>query len=211
MTPMPVADLSAIQQALWQAIQDNDPAAARDAMALGAHIRAPRSLAGGVLPIHWASRQDTSDLLRLLVGAGLCGPDLDERDAYGRTPLHFASQAPLGDEWLRLVLPEPQLHGDHPVFLLLSLGASPHIHNKDGDTPLHIAAGANSMLAAEALLAAGASPLARNLRGETPLDRAVAMGRAAMRHFLSAAIEDAELRASTPSPSDAPLLPPRRI
>jgi ankyrin repeat protein len=56
------------------------------------------------------------------------------------------------------------------LHLLLSAGAKADAEDEDGLTPLHYAAMANSLLAAQALVEAGASPQARDAAGRLPAD-----------------------------------------
>jgi ankyrin repeat protein len=72
------------------------------------------------------------------------------------------------------------------IVYFLSRGARPDLQNRDGDTPLMLAARAGWIEAAEALLARGANINLANGRGETPLIRAVQLRDIAMVRVLIA-------------------------
>ena len=59
------------------------------------------------------------------------------------------------------------------VAALLAAGADPKAYDKNGETPLHVAARWSSLDAIEALIAAGADANARDESGKTPLHTAV--------------------------------------
>lgn len=52
---------------------------------------------------------------------------------------------------------------------LLQAGASPHVRDFDGNTPLHHASASGSLKALRLLVSCGANPLAKNLSDWTPL------------------------------------------
>lgn len=86
------------------------------------------------------------------------GGDPDARDVYGETLLHLAAAEE--SSW--------------PVRQLLSAGANVDLLDRDGQTPLHYAAG-RSPSSVCLLIAAGSHVNARNHQGETPLSLAAAM------------------------------------
>ena len=94
----------------------------------------------------------------------------DTRDAWGRTPLHLASQA----NW-------PDI-----VDVLLEVGHDPEARDRWGRTPLHVAAGNTAEHASHSLLTSGASIEAIDSDGRTPLHHAARTGAARMVQFLLA-------------------------
>lgn len=130
----------------------------------------------GETPLHLASAQNTATLL----GAGAsvnasdnegwtplmraisaekmellltAGPDVDVRNIYGRTALHYAA-----DDY-----PSPEV-----VKMLLNAGADPNIPDVDGWTPLHSAVLWNDQEKILLLLHAGARSMAEDKNGYTP-------------------------------------------
>eukprot|EP00882_Tetradesmus_deserticola_P005392 GHRQ01005674.1.p2 GENE.GHRQ01005674.1~~GHRQ01005674.1.p2 ORF type:complete len:255 (+),score=76.93 GHRQ01005674.1:701-1465(+) len=73
------------------------------------------------------------------------------------------------------------------VALLLKLGADPDIPNKNGWTPLHVAAASGSTTATRTLLEHGANVEATNSEGKTPLSLAVDQQHAAVVPMLNPA------------------------
>lgn len=115
----------------------------------------------GLLPIHVAAAAGHADMLSIL---GVLGASCDAgtRDG-GDTALHLAAaggglNAPGRQECLEV--------------LLGPLGARPDLVNKDGRTPLHLAAQAGNLPALAALLAAGAHRSAQDMQGQRPVDLA---------------------------------------
>ena len=101
-----------------------------------------------------ATAEKVADCLR-------SGADLEARNKYGRTPLHYAAM----------------FNGNPAVTnLLMEAGADPNVRDQRSRTPLHGAARANENLAViTALLDAGAELDVRSgLDGGTPLHRAAA-------------------------------------
>ena len=113
---------------------------------------------------------DTAALKALLSN----GVDLSEQDPDGETPLHLAVKAALGDV-LRSASVDVPLIEEEPSRACFDLiigaaktawgfVASQHLHNEQGQMPLHIAASRGSFPICEALLAADAPVNACALR-----------------------------------------------
>lgn len=64
--------------------------------------------------------------------------------------------------------------------------------NREGNTPLHVAAWHNQRYSARALLKLGADPRTMNNKGETPMDAAIAAGHGRIVTLLQDAIAAAE-------------------
>ena len=96
---------------------------------------------------------------------------VDVRDDSGRTPLHYATR----DGGL---YPGEQLYGDifHCIRLLLDSGASAEAQNKDGSTPLHVAASKMSQEIVQLLIENSTNIDLRNNQGQTVLNRASQRG-----------------------------------
>jgi ankyrin repeat protein len=96
---------------------------------------------------------DPTEVRRLLS----VGADVNAKNDYGSTPLHWAS-----------------LRGHVQVFKeLLDHGANIEAKNAGGDTPLHDASWRGHLPAVKALLSGGANILAVTNRGELPIHQAV--------------------------------------
>ena len=115
----------------------------------------------GFAPLHYIAT--ATSVPRTAIEAIIrAGGDINVRDKYANTPIHWAAMAgnPAG------------------ISNLLALGADPSAQNYDGETPLHAAASIHlqtSVQCCRALIAAGASPNTQeNSRSETPLHRAAA-------------------------------------
>jgi CubicO group peptidase (beta-lactamase class C family) len=101
--------------------------------------------------LHLAVLQGDEDTIRQHIEAG---SDINEKDAYGSTPLVVA--ATFG----RTAAAE----------MLLEALADPEIPNNDGSAPLHVAAFLGHTEIVKALLDAGADPHSRNMSGSTAYD-----------------------------------------
>ena len=124
-----------------------------------------------------ATRSAGNAALRQLLADGA---DVNARNKFGDTPLHFAAQrkhveavrlllaagANVNARGLQEVTPLHGAVGAETVSLLLAAGADVNARSEFGATPLHKAAGAET---ASLLLAAGADVNARSRWGFTPL------------------------------------------
>lgn len=112
---------------------------------------APAQAAGR---IHEAVRAGDLAKVKALVAGNPAA--VNEKDARGRTPLHFAS-----------VAAKPDI-----LAFLVANGADVKAADPEGFTPLHWAASEGRADAARALIAAGADPNALSARGVSPLESA---------------------------------------
>ena len=118
-----------------------------------------------------------SDITRCLQA----GAQLEERDQYGWTPLHWAASC----------------EDVEPVMALLEAGANTNAQTDDGETPLHAAALFGSADVVMALLNAGSYLESRTTNGgETPLHVAARNGHADVVTVLTAAGANLEARDS---------------
>lgn len=101
--------------------------------------------------LHLAALQGDVEAVRRIVDAGA---DLDQKDAYGSSPLVIA--ATFGKAEVARAL--------------IDAGADLQVANAEGSTPLHIAAFFGRTEIVETLLQHGADRQARNRAGHTPLD-----------------------------------------
>ena len=113
-------------------------------------------------PLHYAARYQEEALLPIVTSLLQAGADPGSEqgmDDYGLSPLHQALMNP------EVTAPV--------VETLLEAGADPTARDKDGDTPLHIAANrTEDVTIIEALLDAGADVRAENDDGNRPVDLA---------------------------------------
>ena len=96
------------------------------------------------------------------------GGAVDARSIDGKSFLHYACS-----EETALVAPQAAQRRELFVAELLAQGASASLRDKDGWTPLQLAANTGSTGLARLLLKAGADPSAADPRGYTPLHQAV--------------------------------------
>ncbi len=108
-----------------------------------------------IASIHVAALQGNTEAIRQHIKAGT---DLNERDAYGSTPLIVAT-----------TFGKTEAAG-----LLIEAGADLNIRNNDGSTPLHIAAFLCRTQIVKALLDKGANRYLRNNAGSTAYDSVAA-------------------------------------
>jgi len=112
-------------------------------------------------PLHDAVSAGRTQEVRELIRAG---PELvNERDRFGRTPLHWAAQ---------------EGHAEIAEYLIAE-GARIDVKDKPplGCTPLHVAVGCGQETVVRVLLDDGASLDVRDEQGRTPLDTAIQNGR----------------------------------
>ncbi len=146
--------------------------------------------------VQTAPRRTITDLLQTEIP--------DETDAWGRTPLHLATQEnrvaivadllqaghdpAVTDHWGRNVLHVAAgNNATDVVSLLLTDAAAPHALDSDGCTPLHHAARSGSLCTLRQLLAAGSDAAAISHTGYTPLHEAAQANDAAgLQHLLAA-------------------------
>jgi len=132
--------------------------------------------------LQWAMLQDQPRMLKLLLELGA---DPSQQGQGGQTALHTAAMAKR-KPYLKLllegganpdatngrtqasVLAEALMSGNREaVALLLAHRANPNLADRQGDTPLHVAAQINDYDGMLALLKAGANPAIRNRSGKT--------------------------------------------
>lgn len=139
-------------------------------------------------PLVEAIRKGDSAAVRQLVKAG---ENLNSRDGYGNTPLHWAALT----------------SHERMVESLLEAGADVRATNNAGATPLHWGVGSERVVGL--LLGAGANPNAHSLAGGTPLHAAAGRPEsfAQVKRLLDAGAEvDAARIPTTPfEPRDTPL------
>jgi ankyrin repeat protein len=129
----------------------------------------------GYAPIHWAAMYAKLPVLTFFHEHKL---NLDTRDYLGQSALHLAMGNPFSN-----------IHRKHAevVELLLKYGADPTIRDKQGATPLHVAAGlVGQAPAAKAIVEKGKGVQidAQDERGNTPLHRAAAFANVALLDYL---------------------------
>ena len=131
---------------------------------------------GGDYPLHHAAGRggDLTAVVQLLRLGSERGFDVNAKNNYGRTPLHYAAG------WGNATI----------VATLLAAGADVSAKGNYGDTPLHYAIRWGYTTIAATLLAAGADAYAKNNHGDTPLHTASFWGRAIIAATLLAAGAD---------------------
>ena len=136
----------------------------RLAIAVLTTMLAGLALAAFAGPIHDAVR--AGDLARVKALVAENPKVVNEKDARGRSPLHYASDAAKDD-----IAPR-----DAIVEFLLANGADVNADDDLGQTPLHLAAAAGRMGTVNLLLAKGADQKAVSRDGRTLMHRAAAGG-----------------------------------
>lgn len=166
--------------ALARAIAAGDEAAVRALAGGGASLA--RQGKDGITLLQWSMLEDRPDMLRLLLELGA---DPAQIGYNGMTALHAAAGAQ-GKPFLRILLESganPDLRDGRTeapvidqalmtgnrdaVFLLLADKANPNLADRQGDTPLHVAAQISDYGSLLVLLEAGADPTIRNRAGQT--------------------------------------------
>ena len=146
---------------LWLAITDDqaDPEIVALLLEHGADANAV-GLAeepGQMTHLHWASISGGPTTYAVIKHLLTYGADVQARDNFGTTPLHYASQT-----------------SDHSVIqLLLDHGAHINAKGKDDWTPLHAASWSDKPPNVDLLLRKGADFNARNSHGQTPCEYTV--------------------------------------
>jgi ankyrin repeat protein len=110
-----------------------------------------------VRPLELAASRGALPVVELLVRAGA---DVNAPNAWGQTPLHFATRGPWG-------------YAELVTSLLLSRGAALETADVQGFTALHAAAAHENPELVAQLIARGADAGARTKMGSTPLDVAL--------------------------------------
>jgi ankyrin repeat protein len=135
----------------------------------GADVTA--TTADGSTALHLATRGmggTTAEIGAFLIGKGL---NPNARNAQGRTPMFYAVQFGLSDDWKPAV--------NTAIAVLLAKGADLKAVDNDGNTLMHAAVEAPLALSQEGmrfLLHRGADINAKNTAGKTPLDVATKTG-----------------------------------
>ena len=144
--------VSASEEALWRAIEQDDEAAAL-ALVRAGNLDVKARNAAGDTPLHRAAEKGMRSLAESLLARGA---EVNARSKNGETPLHFAA-----------------LDADASVAeLLLDAGADPGAQNNDGESVLMWAALSGHVAVAQRLLARGADANARDRKGSLPLHAA---------------------------------------
>jgi len=144
--------VSASEEALWRAIEQDDEAAAL-ALVRAGNLDVKARNAAGDTPLHRAAEKGMRSLAESLLARGA---EVNARSKNGETPLHFAA-----------------LDADVSVAeLLLDAGADPGAQNNDGESVLMWAALSGHVAVAQRLLARGADANARDRKGSLPLHAA---------------------------------------
>jgi ankyrin repeat protein/uncharacterized membrane protein YfcA len=144
--------VSASEEALWRAIEQDDEAAAVALVRAGGVDVKARNTSGDT-PLHRAAEKGMRSLAESLLARGA---EVNARSKNGETPLHFAA-----------------LDADASVAeLLLEAGADPAAQNNDGESVLMWAALSGHVAVAQRLLARGADANAKDRKGSLPLHAA---------------------------------------
>ena len=144
--------VSASEEALWRAIEQDDEAAAVALVRAGGVDVKARNTSGD-MPLHRAAEKGMRSLAESLLARGA---EVNARSKNGETPLHFAA-----------------LDADASVAeLLLEAGADPAAQNNDGESVLMWAALSGHVAVAQRLLARGADANAKDRKGSLPLHAA---------------------------------------
>lgn len=165
---------------LATAIADNDAAAVRRLVQAGAKLSELGQQ--DVTLLQWAMLRNQPAMVNLLLSLGA---DPMQRGFDRQTALHVAAMVK-GKAYLRMMLDhgaDPNVRGgrtEAPVLsealmsgntsaveLLLAHHADPNATDRQGDTPLHVAAQINDYVNMLKLLEAGANPTIRNTSGQT--------------------------------------------
>lgn len=147
--------------ALHRAVDARDPAQVKQLISSGENVNGgvrsneQSSPDWGETPLHYAARDGSIDIARVLIQAGA---DVNARDDRGVTPLHRAVESP------------------QMLELLCDAGAKMNAVDSTGRTPLHWAARAQSAGAIETLVARRADPNLRDRDGRTALFDAAETG-----------------------------------
>ncbi|BDA43756.1 probable Ankyrin-2 [Coccomyxa sp. Obi] len=160
-------------QALFKAVMSRDGAMLRHLLRYeNASLEAQTE--EGQAPLHVAAAQGYGDMVSVLA---LLGANLDARTRdMGDTPLHLAAAAgSLKDSGRQEVLD-----------ILLGLGASADLPNKEGRSPMHVAAVTGNISALDRLLAAGAPRGCLDKDNMRPVDLAAACGATHAVEYLNA-------------------------
>ena len=141
----------------------------------------------GRTPLHWACIGGHVDMVRMLISEFQADTTLHNQSVYGDTPLHDAAWRGRGEVALTLItefgcdtnlqnndgytsLHAACVHGHASVVRMVGRYASVLATDKNGDTPLHIAAARRHKECVEALLQLDAPILLRNAAGKTARD-----------------------------------------
>ena len=162
---------------LADAVKDGDRAAAIALLQNHADVNVPEP--DGTTALHWAARQDDSEMVDRLIKAGA---NVKAANRYGVTPLYLAC-----------------VNGSAAVIAkLLDAGADPNGATTEGETPLMTVARTGNVDAAKVLLGAGADVNSKEQwRQQTPLMWAAAESHPEMAQELIAHGADVNTRQVT--------------